>query len=548
MRGFLHLSVWVLALTTIGASPAAPPQGVVPATGDATFVIMVKGVRVGTENDTLSHSASGWRIVATNQQAQADAQTSVFDLSYDGNWSPQALSVRSTLRGQPVRFTTTFAGTTATNVITSATDSTKTSTVSHTISDRAVIVPAGFYGAYEALAVRLATMAVGDSVTLYLAPDSEVRVTVNAIEPRRIATPRERLMLREFDLTVQTGVPQPLQVWVDERNRLAQVFVPTASLTVAREDIATVMAREEHVTNAGDTATFLPMLGFTVGATITAPATTARHAAVVLVPGFGTQDRDMVVAGVPVFGLLAGGLADAGNVVVRYDRRGVGQSGGRTENATLEDYRDDLIQVVSAIRKRKDVDPDRVAVIGYQEGGAVALLAAAKDDDIKAVGLVAVPGSTGRDYVMEEQARALAALRISDEDRASKIRLQRQAIDAALSGTGWDLLPADVSHEADQPIFKSWLLFDPIKAMSKVDQPVLIVQGLADADVPQAHADRLLAAARARKRPPTATQSALLPAVAHTLTPASSSSPTTLAPEAVAAVTGWLRSILGHGK
>ena len=547
MRGFHHLSVWVLALTTIGASQATP-QGAVPAVGDATFVIMVKGVRVGTENDTLSHPASGWRIVATNQQAEADAQTGVFDVSYDGDWSPRELSVKATLRGQPIRFTTTFAGTTATNVITNATDSTKTSTVTQTISNRAVVVPAGFYGAYEALAVRLSTMAVGDSVALYLAPDSEVRVTLNAIVPRHIATPRERLTLREFDLTVQTGVPQPLEVWVDERNRLAQVLVPTVSLTVARDDIATVMAREEHVTNAGDAATFLPMLGFSVGATVTAPTTSARHPAVVLVPGFGTQDRDMVVGGVPVFGLLAGGLASADNVVVRYDRRGIGQSGGRTENATLEDYRDDLIQVVSAVRKRKDVDPDRVAVIGYQEGGAVALLAAAKDDDIKAVGLLAVPGSTGRDYVIEEQARALAALPISEDDRAAKIRLQRQAIDAALSGTGWEFLPADVSHEADQPIFKSWLLFDPIKAMSKVDQPVLIVLGLADADVPQAHADRLLSAARARKRPATATQSAILPAVTHTLTPGSGSSPPTLAPEAVAAVTGWLRAVFGHGK
>ena len=45
--------------------------------------------------------------------------------------------------------------------------------------------------------------------------------------------------------------------------------------------------------------------------------------------GSSTTDRDQTVSGIAVFGLLATPLADAGYYVLRYDKRGIGQSGGR---------------------------------------------------------------------------------------------------------------------------------------------------------------------------------------------------------------------------
>ena len=49
----------------------------------------------------------------------------------------------------------------------------------------------------------------------------------------------------------------------------------------------------------------------------------------------GLDNQRLVVNGVPVLGQLAATLVDAGFLVVRYDRRGVGQSGGRAETATI---------------------------------------------------------------------------------------------------------------------------------------------------------------------------------------------------------------------
>ena len=310
--------------------------------------------------------------------------------------------MNSSLRGQPVRFTTTFAGTTATNLVTNATDNTKTDTVTQTITPRTVVLPGGFYGAYEALAARLSSMNVGDSIALYVAPTGELQASLDAIVPHQIATPAARASrYREFDLTVKTVMPQTLR-GLGGRAQPARADRPARrpSVAVARDDLADRHGargarpqRRRHQRRSSRSP------GFTVGATVTvppsaAPAPAVRHPAVVLVPGFGPEDRDEVMGNVPVFGLLAGHLADAGYLVVRYDRRGVGQSGGRPENATLEDYRDDLLEVIRSVRQRKDVDGDRIAVIGYQDGGAVAMLAAAKDDAVMALGLAAVPGTS----------------------------------------------------------------------------------------------------------------------------------------------------------
>ena len=67
-----------------------------------------------------------------------------------------------------------------------------------------------------------------------------------------------------------------------------------------------------------------------------------------------------MIDGVPCSRSSRRRLADAGILVVRYDRRGGGQSGGRTETATLADYADDVsvggALAVEARRRRQAAD------------------------------------------------------------------------------------------------------------------------------------------------------------------------------------------------
>ena len=264
-----------------------------------------------------------------------------------------------------------------------------------------------------------------------------------------------------------------------------------------REDAASPTSRTQVFTNPGDEALVIPAAGFNIGATITRPkGGAARLPAVILLAGAGGGDRDGNSFGVPILGQLAGALADAGILAVRYDKRGFGQSGGRAESATISDYADDARAVARWLMERKDVDPKRVAIVGHSEGAWVALMAAGREKRIAAVVTIAGAASTGAQLNLEQQQYVLDQLGLKPEERAQKIELQKKIQDAVMTGKGWEGVPAAERKDADTPWLQSLLNYDPAKVIKDLRQPLLIVHGALDKQVPVAHADRLADLAR----------------------------------------------------
>src|SRR5262249_39774266 len=151
-------------------------------------------------------------------------------------------------------------------------------------------------------------------------------------------------------------------------------------------------------------------------------------------------------------------LADAGFVVVRYDKRGIGQSGGRAESASLTDYAEDVSAAVKLLAARKDIDPKKIAVIGHSEGGSVALIAAGKDKRIAAVALVATPGVPGAEIVLAQQKRLLDRTNMTAEQKQAKVDQQKRIHEAVITGKGLDQLPPDVRRAVDNAEFQSLLV------------------------------------------------------------------------------------------
>ena len=510
----------------------------------------MRGVRIGTELVNLTSSGNGIRISASGQLAAPfDLQTNKFEMTYSTDWQPLQLQIEGALRNQTIALTTTFGLTTATNDIVQGT---QRGSVTHQISPRAVVLPNNFFSAYEAMAARLGPLTQGSQIPVYVAPEAEVSATINRITPRRIVSPEGATDLRQYELTVGGGAsPAVVHVWIDERARLARIEIPAASLVVIREDLATVLAREERVRNPGDEPVFIGARGFSLGATVTVPKNaTGRVPAVILVGGPGRQDRDETMYGVPIFGQLAGRLAEAGFLVVRYDKRGLGQSGGRTEHAGIAEYAEDLIAIVSWLRKRNDVDSERISVVAHAEGAAVALTAAQREKRIKSLALLSAPGRTGRELSIEQQQRLLDGLKESPADAQAKIALQMKMMDAVVTGKGWETLPPELRRQADTPWFKSWLLFDPAAVISRIDQPILIVHGQLDTIIPPAHAERLEALARGRRNVPAeSNRKVIVPGMNHLLLAAKtgevdeyeSLTPKTISPDVTSAIVDWFK-------
>jgi hypothetical protein len=398
---------------------------------------------------------------------------------------------------------TTFEGTVARS---SVTQLGQTSDKTDTVSADALVLPNLFFGAYEALAMRLAGM-TGDTASFggYIAPQAEIRIEAKRLDAQTIETPRRTVNTRRFALTfLNPGNALPAELWIDEAGRLLRFEVTSQGLVVIRDDIAAVTTRRQNITRAGDETARIPGNGFNLVGTISTPSgepdAKGRYPAILLLPGSGPTDRDETVAGIPIFGQLAGMLADAGFLVLRYDKRGVGQSGGRAETATLFDYADDAQAAVRWLGRRKDVDEERIAVFGHSEGAWVALVAASRDKRVAALVLAAAPSGAGGELVLEQQAHALGQIGMPEADKQARIALQKR-IQAALLGEGdWTDIPEDLRRQADTPWFRAFLAFSPASVLPKVRQPILIVQGERDTQVPPHHADKLAELARSRRK------------------------------------------------
>jgi fermentation-respiration switch protein FrsA (DUF1100 family) len=80
-------------------------------------------------------------------------------------------------------------------------------------------------------------------------------------------------------------------------------------------------------------------------------------------------------------------------------------------------------------------------------------------------------------------------------------------------------LPPDIRARVDSPWYRSVLMFDPAETLARVRQPVLVLQGELDKQVPPHHAKRLAELANARKKAPPAALT-VIPRLNHLLVPA----------------------------
>ena len=322
-----------MAAAILAAAPAfAQAAASAPTPGEATFNIMVRGQQIGRQTASLARDASGWIITSTGRiDPPIDLAITRFEMKYSPDWQPMELTVAAIQQKSSIALSTSFTTTTAINEVTRQG---KTVSKEDQITARSVVVPNNFWGAYEALAVRLSTSDAGAIVPMYVAPNAEVKLTVNAVAPQTLTGGGTTINARKYDITIANiGANVPASVIVDDHARLVRFEIPAAGLVVVRDDASSVAIRTQTARNPTDADVRITANGFTLAGTITTPPTVAgrlRSPGVVLIGGSGPVDRDETVAGIQIFTQLAGALANDGAVVLRYDKRGIGQSGGRS--------------------------------------------------------------------------------------------------------------------------------------------------------------------------------------------------------------------------
>ena len=513
----LH-GIAVFVILTVARSHAQPVTP--PATGTSNFIVFFRSAPVGAEQVSLTQTDDGWMIQSGGHlSAPIAMEVRMFSAEYDSAWRPRQLRMDGIQNGESFLVESTLDNGTAVNLIRTGTEESRTTIP---VAPTTVMLPDFFFGAYEALAVRLQGFGPGDALSVYITPQKPTRLTVDEVISQTLETSDRQLKATIYRVTIhELNQPLNLEVWVDDRRRLLRVTIPKASLDAIRQDISLVSTRLAGVDVSGDEEVLIRAAGFSLSATMTTPlnirAPRRGWPAVILVAGTESIDRDEPVSGVPIFGHMAQVLVDAGYVVVRYDKRGVGRSGGRPESSTIEEYAEDVRAIVDRLEDQDTVNDNRIAIIAHGAGGWIGLRAASRDNKIAAAVLLAVPSIDGNSLMLERQQTELAQLNISPDEREGQIALQRRIHAAVLNDGEWDDIPNRFRRQADTPFFKSFLEYEPADVVRRTRQPLLILHGMQDDTIHPYHAEYLAELGRLRDRKEATVDLVVLPDVNHAL-------------------------------
>lgn len=255
----------------------------------------------------------------------------------------------------------------------------------------------------------------------------------------------------------------------------------------------------------------------TLAGTLTLPAGSGPHPAVVLITGSGPQNRDEEIFGFRIFEVIAEHLSRQGVAVFRYDDRGVGGSTGNIDQATSRDFAGDVVAAVDLLISREDINSGQIGLLGHSEGGIVAAMAALRSESVSFLILMATTGVPGHE-VLQAQLELIAPTQsMSQQELEERLEVQRRSFEAARSGEGFEELEADLRRQVlrsledlpeeerraitdeeefvetrvqialqamQTPWFKFFLDYDPAVTLRRVTVPVLAVFGGRDLQVP----------------------------------------------------------------
>lgn len=210
---------------------------------------------------------------------------------------------------------------------------------------------------------------------------------------------------------------------------------------------------------------------------------------VLIIPGSGPTDRDgnNGLMKNNSLKMLAEGLRDSGIASLRYDKRGLkGNPMGDQQEADLlfDDLAEDASLWINYLQTLNGFGD--IHILGHSQGALVAILAA-QGSEVQTVISVAGSGVPVDDIIREQlltqppvlqEASAIILDSLEQGFEVKKIHPMLQAL----------------FRPSVQPFLGSWMRYDPVAEISKLDQPVLVINGTTDIQVGTGQAKKLKAA------------------------------------------------------
>jgi len=248
----------------------------------------------------------------------------------------------------------------------------------------------------------------------------------------------------------------------------------------------------------------------TLSGTLSIPSKDGTFPSVVLISGNGEHNRNEEFGNFKPFLDISNHLTKQGIAVLRYDKRGVGESTGNYDSANSFDFANDVTSAIEYLNTREEIKSNEIGLIGHSEGGLIAPIAASQSSNVAFIVSLAGPSISG-DKILLSQQKAIALAKGTDKSEVKKNqKLNRDAFEIIKLYKDEDTLRKRMTeyieeislNDPDKPenmtydeyvnaqvngILRPWMVnflrYDPEKYIEQVKVPVLALNGTKDLQV-----------------------------------------------------------------
>ncbi len=505
-RGLACLALLCAMLPPLARGATAPPDSI-------RYYVEEDGRGTGWFAVSRTKNAQGQTVYRGSGEKSGAYKVKRFEIVVGPDFVPVSSYVRMSAQGQPLEFTSTFARGKA--ITLAKISGQKMPLPEERLEGVAFVLPGQVAGAFAVLSDWLAGRDAATwkgSVKAYM-PPLVADIDVAGLGRQTVQTGGGSTEVRAFRLTVKLaagrqmsqGRTQELVLWqkpdgsffgleVAAQKMRAYPFPADAKLEEAPRVFPEIAVRFLSGPDTLSGTLMLPAAD---------PARTTKPPAILFVSGSGPSTRDEYVAGFPVFRMLAERLAAAGCASLRYDDRGVEESGGDYGLVTMDILAADAAAATAALRGRPEIDGARVGLLGHSEGallaGQIAALVTQQSGQAPWCAIL-LAGSTanGRQIIMEQFEHALAREELAPGKAADQRALQEQVLAYVEGKADWATVAALADSEEaqnlalqkptlDAPWLRSFLTYDPRPWLEQLKVPTLVLHGELDTQIPLAH-------------------------------------------------------------
>lgn len=247
--------------------------------------------------------------------------------------------------------------------------------------------------------------------------------------------------------------------------------------------------------------------------TLTLPKKNGFFPSVILITGSGPQNRNEELLGHKPFLVISDYLTKKGIAVFRYDDRGIGDSKGDFKTATTADFATDVESAIAYLQTRKEINKNKIGLVGHSEGGLIASIVASKSKDISFIILLAGTGIQGDKLLLLQQELISKANGTSEADIKKSNQTNAKLIEMVVQSNNNQKLKTDLTNlmnetlkndtsveipngltkeefismqvnQISSPWMRYFIKFNPAISLGKIKCPILAVNGEKDLQVP----------------------------------------------------------------